>query len=112
PRPMPLERAPIQMAASTTTNCSAMEIVTLPPPGEDSRLRRSLLELRVDEVLEREDLVPLLLREELPLLHDDVVQALARLVTLVGDLRALLVAERRLEHGDDAQRVQHHVAGV
>ena len=38
PRPTPLERAPIQMAASTTTNCSAMEIVIPPPPGEDSCL--------------------------------------------------------------------------
>jgi hypothetical protein len=52
-----------------------------------------LLELGVDEVLEREHLVPLLLGEELPLLHDDLVQALAAYMTLVGDLGALLVAE-------------------
>ncbi len=38
PRPTPPEREPSQMAASTTTNCSTIEIVTQPPPGEDSRL--------------------------------------------------------------------------
>src|SRR5262245_4127643 len=65
PRPTPLARAPIQMAASTTTNCSTMPIVM-----------QSRLELRIDQVFERKDLVPLLLGEQLPLVHDDVVQAL------------------------------------
>src|SRR4029450_1100268 len=88
------------MAASTTTNCRTIEVVTL------------LLELGADQVLERKDLVPLLLAEELPLLDDDLVQALARHVALVGNLRALLVAERGLEHRHDAQRVEHHVAGA
>src|SRR5262245_57754895 len=111
PRPTPLDRAPIQMAASTTTNWSTIEIV-MSPRRRESASRGSLLELGVDEVLEREDLVPFLLGEELPLLHDDVVETLARLVPLVGDLGALLVAERGLEHGHDAQRVEHHVAGV
>src|SRR4030095_13272762 len=110
PRPTPLERAPIQMAASTTTNCSTIEIVMSSPLGGASRGPGSLLELGADEVLEREHLVPLLLGEELPLLHDHVVQALARLVALLGDLAALLVAERGLEHRHDAQRIEHHVA--
>src|SRR5262245_1045086 len=78
PRPTPLDRAPIQMAASTTTNCSTMEIVTV-TSFERGYPSGSKLELRVDEVLEREDLVPLLLAEEPPLVHDDVVKALARL---------------------------------
>src|SRR4029453_8850220 len=99
------------MAASTTTNCRTMEIVIAPP--RRARLPSgSLPELRVYEVLEREDLVPLLLGEELALLHDDLVQALAGQVALVGDLGALLVAERGLEHRHDAQRIEHHVAGV
>src|SRR4029453_19270852 len=112
PRPTPLKRAPIQMAASTTTNCRTIETVIAPLPAESASPSGSLLELGIDQVLERKDLVPLLLGEELPLLHHDVVQALARHVAFVGDVGALLVAERRLEHGDDAQRVQHHVAGV
>ena len=37
---------------------------------------------------------------------------LAGLVALARDLGALLVAEQRLQHRDDAERVQHHVAGV
>src|SRR4029434_2372465 len=88
------------MAASTTTNCRTIEVVTL------------LLALVAAQDLKRQDLVPLLLAEELPLLDDDLVQALARHVALVGNLRALLVAERGLEHRHDAQRVEHHVAGV
>src|SRR5262245_33537503 len=76
PSPTPLERAPIQMAASTTTNCSAIETVTSAPRCACAA-SGSLLELRTDQVLEREDLVPLLLGEELPLVHDDVVEALA-----------------------------------
>jgi hypothetical protein len=55
---------------------------------------RLLLELRADQVLEREHLVPLLLRQQLALLDDDLVQRLAGLVALARDLRALLVAER------------------
>src|SRR4030095_16199184 len=99
------------MAASTTTNCTTMEIVIAPP--RRARLPSgSLLELRVDEVVEREHLVPLLLGEELPLLHDDLVQALAGLVAFVGDLGTLLVAEGGLEHGHDAERVHHRVTGV
>ena len=35
-----------------------------------------------------------------------------RAVSLARDLGALLIAEQRLQHGDDAERVQHHVAGV
>src|SRR5215471_12370918 len=98
PRPTPLERAPIQIAASTTANCNTIEIVMSSPLCGASRGPGSLLELRADEVLEREHLVPLLLGEELALLHHDVVQALARLVAFARDLGALLVAERRLEH--------------
>src|SRR6185436_10131221 len=103
PRPTPLERAPIQMAASTITNSTTIVMLMW---------SSSLLELRADEVLEGEDLVPFLLGEQLALLHDDLVQALARRVSFVRDVRALLVAERGLEHGDDAERIEHHVLGV
>src|SRR5262245_39360246 len=96
PRPTPLERAPIQMAPSTTTNCSTMDIIRVPLPL-NAPPTRSRLELGVDEVLEREDLVPFLLGEELSFVDDDVVQAAPRLVPFAGDLRALLVAEGRLE---------------
>src|SRR5215831_1754891 len=70
----------------------------------------SLLELGVDEILKREDLVPFLLGEELLLLHDDVVEALAGLVAFPGNLGALLVAERGFQHRDDAQGIEHHVS--
>ena len=52
-----------------------------------------LFELGIDQVLEREDFVPMLLSEQLFLLDDDVVQRLAGLVALAGDFRALLVAQ-------------------
>ena len=39
PRPTPLERAPIQMAASTTTNCSTIEIVMPFPPAGTRAVR-------------------------------------------------------------------------
>src|SRR5512139_1092162 len=57
PRPTPDERAPIQIAASTTANCrtieSVMVILLLAREPRDWLL----LELRVDQVLEREHLV-------------------------------------------------------
>src|SRR6188474_3692298 len=97
------------MAASTTTNCRMMDsdIGRLPRPKSAPS---SLLELRADQVLKRKDLFPFLLGKELALLDHDVVQRLARLVAFARDLRALLVAERGLEHGHDAERVKNHVA--
>src|SRR5262249_35213987 len=65
PRPTPLDRAPIQMAASITTNCKKIETVMTSLLGGISRFGGSLLELGIDEVLERENLVPFLLAEEL-----------------------------------------------
>ena len=82
------------MAASTTTNCMKIDSVMFLLPGGAVLPQTSLLELGRDQVLEREDLVPFLLREELPFLHYDGVQALARLVALSGSLRALLVDYR------------------
>jgi len=38
------------------------------------------------------------------------VEAFARLVAFSGELSALLVTERGLEQGYDAQRIEHHVA--
>src|SRR5262245_23759929 len=70
----------------------------------------SLLKLGVDEILKREDLVPFLLGEELLLLHDNVVEALTRLVAFPGNLGALLVPERGFQHRHDAQGIEHHVA--
>src|SRR5262245_13160760 len=73
---------------------------------------RLLFEFGIDQVVEGKDLVPLLLCEQLALLDHDVVQRFPGLVALACDFRALLVTERGLEHRDDAERVQHHVAGV
>src|SRR5690606_19457481 len=112
PRPTPLERAPIQMAARTTANCRTIDSVISGSLSWPAKGGRSLLELGRDEVLEGEDLVPLLLREELPLRHDDLVQALARLVALARDLGALLVAQRGLEDRHDPEGVEDHVAGA
>src|SRR5258705_709075 len=69
-----------------------------------------LLELGIDQVLERKDLVPLLLAEKLFLLHDNVVEAFTRLESFSRKLGTLLIAQRGLEQGYDAQRIEHHVA--
>src|SRR4030095_11547452 len=71
---------------------------------------RSLLELGVNQVLERKDLLPFFLAEELLLVHNNVVEAFACLVAFPGELSALLVTEGGLEQGYDAQRIEHHVA--
>src|SRR5664279_5642510 len=110
PRPTPLYRAPIQMAASTTMNCRKMDNVIMVLPGAAAAPDALLLEFRADQVFEREHLVPLFLRQQPLLADDDLVQRLAGLVAFARDLRALLVAQRRLQHGDDAERIQHHVA--
>src|SRR5262245_38528862 len=69
PRPTPLYRAPIQIAASTTMNCRTIDSVTISLPSDRAPTRRLLFELRADQVLEREHFVPFLLREQLALLH-------------------------------------------
>src|SRR5262249_43765080 len=70
----------------------------------------SLLELGVDEILKREDLIPFLLGEKLLLLHDDVVEALTRLVAFSRKLGTLPVTQRGLEQSHDTQGIEHHVS--
>src|SRR5258708_7100907 len=69
-----------------------------------------LLELGIDQVVERKDLVPLLLAEKLFVLHYNVVEAFTRLDSFSRKLGTLLIAERRLEQSHNAQGIEHHVA--
>src|SRR5262245_46350017 len=68
--------------------------------------------LGIDQVLEREDLIPLPLRQQFAFPYHDLVQRFSILITLAGDLRALLVTELRLKQRDDPERVEHHLLGV
>ena len=73
---------------------------------------RLLLELRVDQVVVREDLVPLFLREHLLFVDDEFMQGLAGEEAFASDVRAGLVAEVGLENRDDAERAHHEVFAV
>jgi len=71
-----------------------------------------LQQVGIDQPLEREHLVPFFLGQQLALEHHDLVQRLSLPVTFARDLSALLVTEQRFEHGNDAERIEHHVARV
>ena len=71
-----------------------------------------LNELRSDQVLQVEGLVPFFLRKELALFNDDLMQSLAGVIALVGHFRACLVAEVRLEQRDDAAGVHQEIHPV
>ena len=73
---------------------------------------RLLFELRVDQVVVREDLVPLFLREHLLFVDDEFMQGLAGEEAFASDVRAGLVAEVGLENRDDAERAHHEVFAV
>ena len=73
---------------------------------------RLLFELRVDQVVVREDLVPLFLREHLLFVDDEFMQGLAGEEAFASDVRAGLIAEVGLENRDDAERAHHEVFAV
>lgn len=73
----------------------------------NSVLRRN--KLRMNEVVERIDLVPLLLCDELALEHGNGVHALAGNECFFGDGRRCFVADNGIQERDDANGVHHHV---
>ena len=86
PRPTPENRAPIQIAASTTTNCRTIEPVMAPLASSargasDYCSNFGLIRFSNENTSSHFSCV-----EELPLLDDDVVQRLAGLVALARDL--------------------------